>query len=269
MARYDPAGDLAPRDVVATAIVREQMRTGRAVYLSLAHLDADARARPVSDHRAGVCGRGARSRDGSAAGQPGGALHVRRRRHGPRRPHVDPGAVRGRRGRLHGRARREPPGEQLAARGARLRRTRRRRRCSTPRRRAAAAPRRSRRRASPPAEAARRRRRLPSRVDVPAWSCGKARGSCATPTGSAAPWPCVGAASRRLEPALAAASPRAAVGTRVDCARRRGSSRARRSAARRAAAGTGVRTFPRATIYTGRFTSPTGVPLKDIDEQEA
>jgi L-aspartate oxidase len=41
MARYDPAGDLAPRDVVATAMVREQMRTGRAVYLSLAHLEAD------------------------------------------------------------------------------------------------------------------------------------------------------------------------------------------------------------------------------------
>ena len=41
MARYDPAGDLAPRDVVATAMVREQMRTGRAVYLSLGHLEAD------------------------------------------------------------------------------------------------------------------------------------------------------------------------------------------------------------------------------------
>ena len=40
MTRYDPAGDLASRDVVATAMVREQMRTGRAVYLSLAHLDA-------------------------------------------------------------------------------------------------------------------------------------------------------------------------------------------------------------------------------------
>jgi L-aspartate oxidase len=40
MTNYDPAGDLAPRDVVATAMVREQMRTGRAVYLSLAHLDA-------------------------------------------------------------------------------------------------------------------------------------------------------------------------------------------------------------------------------------
>jgi L-aspartate oxidase len=40
MARYDPAGDLAARDVVAAAIVREQRRTGGPVYLSLAHLDA-------------------------------------------------------------------------------------------------------------------------------------------------------------------------------------------------------------------------------------
>ncbi|HEY8549782.1 MAG TPA: L-aspartate oxidase [Vicinamibacterales bacterium] len=40
MARYDPAGDLAPRDRVARAIVRELARTGKPVYLSLRHLDA-------------------------------------------------------------------------------------------------------------------------------------------------------------------------------------------------------------------------------------
>jgi L-aspartate oxidase len=40
MARYDPRGDLAPRDVVATAMVRESLATSRPVYLSLAHLDA-------------------------------------------------------------------------------------------------------------------------------------------------------------------------------------------------------------------------------------
>jgi L-aspartate oxidase len=46
MSRYDPAGELAPRDVVATSIVREQARTGALVYLSLAHLDpARVRAR--------------------------------------------------------------------------------------------------------------------------------------------------------------------------------------------------------------------------------
>ena len=38
MGRYDPAGDLAPRDRVARAIVRETERTG-AVFLSMEHLD--------------------------------------------------------------------------------------------------------------------------------------------------------------------------------------------------------------------------------------
>ena len=41
MPRYDPAGDLAPRDVVARSIVRESERTGGGVFLTLAHLDAD------------------------------------------------------------------------------------------------------------------------------------------------------------------------------------------------------------------------------------
>jgi L-aspartate oxidase len=40
MGRYDPAGELAPRDVVAVSMVREQVRTGAPVYLTLAHLDA-------------------------------------------------------------------------------------------------------------------------------------------------------------------------------------------------------------------------------------
>jgi L-aspartate oxidase len=38
MTRYDPAGDMAPRDRVARGIVRETQRTG-AVYLSMEHLD--------------------------------------------------------------------------------------------------------------------------------------------------------------------------------------------------------------------------------------
>jgi len=40
MGRYEAAGDLAPRDRVSRAIVRELARTGRPVYLSLQHLDA-------------------------------------------------------------------------------------------------------------------------------------------------------------------------------------------------------------------------------------
>jgi L-aspartate oxidase len=39
--RYEPAGDLASRDLVSRAIVREAARTGAPVYLTMAHLDAD------------------------------------------------------------------------------------------------------------------------------------------------------------------------------------------------------------------------------------
>jgi L-aspartate oxidase len=39
--RYEPAGDLASRDLVARAIVREAERTGAPVYLSMAHMDPD------------------------------------------------------------------------------------------------------------------------------------------------------------------------------------------------------------------------------------
>lgn len=39
--RYEPAGDLASRDLVARAIVREVERTSAPVYLTMSHLDAD------------------------------------------------------------------------------------------------------------------------------------------------------------------------------------------------------------------------------------
>jgi prolyl-tRNA synthetase len=39
MKRYDPMGDLAPRDRVARALEQEARRTGEPVYLSMAHLD--------------------------------------------------------------------------------------------------------------------------------------------------------------------------------------------------------------------------------------
>jgi L-aspartate oxidase len=41
MPRYDAAGDLAPRDRVARAIVLESERTGAPVYLTMAHLPAE------------------------------------------------------------------------------------------------------------------------------------------------------------------------------------------------------------------------------------
>jgi L-aspartate oxidase len=41
MTRYEPAGDLASRDLVARGILREAQRTGGAIYLSMAHLDSD------------------------------------------------------------------------------------------------------------------------------------------------------------------------------------------------------------------------------------
>jgi L-aspartate oxidase len=40
MSRYDPAGDLAPRDRVARSIEIEGRRTGQPIYLSMQHLDA-------------------------------------------------------------------------------------------------------------------------------------------------------------------------------------------------------------------------------------
>ena len=39
MTRYEAAGELASRDLVSRAIVREQQRTGQPVYLSMQHLD--------------------------------------------------------------------------------------------------------------------------------------------------------------------------------------------------------------------------------------
>jgi len=41
MRRYDSAGDLAPRDIVARGIVREVEATGGSVFLTLQHLDPD------------------------------------------------------------------------------------------------------------------------------------------------------------------------------------------------------------------------------------
>ncbi len=54
MSRYEAEGDLAARDRVSRAMVRESLRTGRPVYLSMAHLSA-AMVRDRFPAIAGLC----------------------------------------------------------------------------------------------------------------------------------------------------------------------------------------------------------------------
>ena len=131
MTRYDPAGDLAPRDRVARGIVREAERTGAPVYLSLAHLDPDfvhERFPTIAEacRQAGLDLARDRIPVGPAAHYVMGGVET----------DLDgrtsiAGSVRRRRSRLHRRARRQPAGQQLAARGAGVRRARRAARCAT------------------------------------------------------------------------------------------------------------------------------------------
>ena len=122
MARYDPAGDLAPRDRVSRAIVREAERTGGPVFLSLEHLDADfvhERFPLISDacRLAGLDLARDRIPVGPAAHYVMGGV----------RTDLDgrttiAGLYRRRGGGVHRRARRQSPGQQFAARGSRVRR---------------------------------------------------------------------------------------------------------------------------------------------------
>ena len=86
--RYDPAGDLASRDVVARAIVREQIAHRRAGLPLDGAPRSRLRARALPDDRAGVPRRRARPGERSDSGQPGRALRDGRRGNRPRRPHV-------------------------------------------------------------------------------------------------------------------------------------------------------------------------------------
>ena len=123
MARYDPRKELAPRDIVARAIDAEMKRRGDdCVFLDMTHLPKSFLARALPEHLRDL--QGVRHRHGRAA-DPGGArraLHVRRRGDRPHGAHLAPaacyaiGEVL-----LHRAARRQPPGLELAARGARLR----------------------------------------------------------------------------------------------------------------------------------------------------
>ena len=121
MTRYEAAGRPgAARSRVARHRPRAGPHRPAGVPVAAAPRRGDG-ARPLPAHRRGVPRRRARPGARSGAGQPGRALRDGRRRDRPRRPDLGARAVRRRRGRLHRRPRRQPPGQQLAARGPRLR----------------------------------------------------------------------------------------------------------------------------------------------------
>ena len=132
MTRYEAAGELASRDLVARAIVREQGRTGGPVYLSMQHLDPTwVRAR-FPTITGGLCQPPA-STSPTDRIPVGPAAHyvmggVRDRLVGP---HHGARSLRGRRSRVHRRSWRQSSREQFAARRPRLRRSRGCRRCSS------------------------------------------------------------------------------------------------------------------------------------------
>ena len=120
--RYEPAGDLASRDLVARAIVREVQRTGAPVFLTMAHLDPEyVRSRfptiTQACRRAGFDLATDRIPVSPAAHYVMGGDRDR-----PLRPDVDRQPVCRRRGGVHRCARGKPSGQQFAARGTGLRR---------------------------------------------------------------------------------------------------------------------------------------------------
>ena len=135
MTRYHPDGDLAPRDVVARSIVREAEAYRRPGVPHARAPRRRLRAATVSDDRRDVRAGRPRSRARSDPGRPRRALPDGRRRHRRVGADVGAGTVCGGRGCVHRRPRRESAGQQLAARGAGLRRARGATRCSSRRRR--------------------------------------------------------------------------------------------------------------------------------------
>ena len=81
--RYEPAGDLASRDLVVAAIVREMQRTGAPVFLTMAHLDPAVRAPQIPDDHAGVRPGRARPRHRPHSREPRRSLHDGRCRNRP------------------------------------------------------------------------------------------------------------------------------------------------------------------------------------------
>ena len=123
---YHPQGDLAPRDVVSRSLLEEMRRTGDGpVVLDATHMPAELlTARFPSIYKTCLT-HGLDITREPIPGLAGGALHDGRRAHEHGRRDDAAGAVRLRRGRVHGAARGEPAGEQLAAGDGGLRAARR------------------------------------------------------------------------------------------------------------------------------------------------
>ena len=118
MAEYSPEWkDLAPRDVVARAIHHEMETHGYShVLLDIAsHMPPDAIRGALPEHLRQMPGGRHRHHEGADPGGAGRALFVRRRRGGRMGAlqHREP--VRRGRGQLHGAARRQPAGIDVAA----------------------------------------------------------------------------------------------------------------------------------------------------------
>ncbi len=109
--------DLAPRDVVAKAIMRRMRETGAEhVWLDARHFGAAKWERRFPTILATCRSHGIDPVDRPDPGRPRLPLRLRRRGHRPARPVLRAGALRVRRGRLLRGARRQPAGVQLAAR---------------------------------------------------------------------------------------------------------------------------------------------------------
>ena len=118
MPKYHELAELAPRDVVARAITHELdlvKRPDAAVYLDLTHLDAERVRKRFPNDLRHLHALQHRHCDGAGAHPPGGALRHGRRAHRSVGTHVASRALCRRRGGVYRRARRESPGQQLAA----------------------------------------------------------------------------------------------------------------------------------------------------------